>query len=462
MLNQFYPSSDSLHSRYWIWRFSWVGHIDLIFGGWADAYTNAVFRLLEGLDVPTRALIGPWAHVWPQYGTPGPAINFLKESLRWWDQWLKGEDTGIMDEPRVISWMQDTMPPRAEYEERPGRWITDLDWPSPYVETATYHLGAATLQREEPDETPVISLRSAEDTGSTSGHWFPHGSGPEMPLDQRLEEGNSLVFETAPMEDHLEVLGQPVARLRLGVDKPQAHLALCLSDVMPDGRATRVSYGMLNLSHRNGHDQPAPLEPGKVYDISIPLNFCGQRFPVGHRIRLAISTAFWPTIWPSPETVTLILHTGDSCLDLPVRPIRETEDPFQDLGEAEAASPLSFSVIEPGHAEWTTARHARSGLSEYVRTFNTGIKKREDIALTFGGYGEERFTINPLDPLSASATASWNRFLERGQWSARAITSTTLTADRETFHVTAELDAYEGDTRIFSRNWSFSIPRDNV
>ena len=79
-------------------------------GGWADAYTNAVPRLLEGLKVPRLGLIGPWAHVYPQDGMPGPAIGFLQEALRWWDHWLKGEDRGIMAEPMLRAFIEHWSP----------------------------------------------------------------------------------------------------------------------------------------------------------------------------------------------------------------------------------------------------------------------------------------------------------------------------------------------------------------
>ncbi len=101
--------------------------------GWADGYCNAVFRLLEGIDVPRKGLVGPWAHKYPHLGEPGPAIGFLQESLRWWDQWLKGKETGIMDEPMLRLWMQDSAPPSARYDERPGRWVAEPDWPSPNI-----------------------------------------------------------------------------------------------------------------------------------------------------------------------------------------------------------------------------------------------------------------------------------------------------------------------------------------
>ena len=80
-------------------------------GGWTDGYTNSVLRLLEGLPGPRKGLIGPWPHAFPHYVTPGPAIGFLQEALRWWDHWLKGVDTGVMDEPMLRVWMQESVPP---------------------------------------------------------------------------------------------------------------------------------------------------------------------------------------------------------------------------------------------------------------------------------------------------------------------------------------------------------------
>ncbi|MCF8038905.1 MAG: CocE/NonD family hydrolase, partial [Desulfohalobiaceae bacterium] len=99
--------------------------------GWADGYTNAVFRLLANLKVPRKGLIGPWSHLYPHLGRPGPAIGFLQEELRWWDLWLKDRETGIMDEPMLRAWMQDSVPPTTSYEHRPGRWICEFEWPSP-------------------------------------------------------------------------------------------------------------------------------------------------------------------------------------------------------------------------------------------------------------------------------------------------------------------------------------------
>ena len=111
-------------------------------GGWTDGYTNSVLRLLEGLPGPRKGLIGPWPHAFPHYVTPGPAIGFLQEALRWWDHWLKGVDTGVMDEPMLRVWMQESVPPAPWMDEVPGRWVAEDAWPSPRLDPLTLRLDA--------------------------------------------------------------------------------------------------------------------------------------------------------------------------------------------------------------------------------------------------------------------------------------------------------------------------------
>ncbi len=112
----------------------------LAVGGWADAYTNTVPRLVERLNCPRRAIIGPWGHVFPERGVPGPRIGFLQECVRWFTHWLLGEDTDAMDEPMLRAWIQETLPPADFYAERPGRWVAESAWPPPSVRTDTLAL----------------------------------------------------------------------------------------------------------------------------------------------------------------------------------------------------------------------------------------------------------------------------------------------------------------------------------
>ena len=94
-------------------------------GGWADGYTNATARMIKNLNVPNKALIGPWSHVRPDRGYPGPSVNYLNEMARWWAYWLRGEDTGIMQEPRIALYVQEGAPPILSYAICPD---TGISW----------------------------------------------------------------------------------------------------------------------------------------------------------------------------------------------------------------------------------------------------------------------------------------------------------------------------------------------
>ncbi|MEJ2699936.1 MAG: CocE/NonD family hydrolase, partial [Desulfuromonadales bacterium] len=292
--------------------------------GWADGYSNAVFRLMEKLQVPRKGLIGPWSHRYPHEGQPGPAIGFLQECLRWWDQWLKGEETGVMDGPMLRVWMLDSVPPTTRYATRPGHWVGEPSWPSPNIEERVYtlawrHIAPGFGEHPEVEET----IRSPLTVGLFAGKWCSYSATPDLPHDQRQEDGGALVFESEPLVHQMEIMGAPVVELELTSDKPVAMVAVRLSDVAPDDKATRVTYGLQNLTHRNGHDQPEPLDPVRRYRIRIKLNDIAQVFPPGHRFRISLSTSYWPLAWAPPSPVRLTIFTGLSRLILPVRAPRD-------------------------------------------------------------------------------------------------------------------------------------------
>ena len=295
-------------------------------GGWADAYSNAIPRMLAGLSVPRIAVIGAWGHCLGHDGSPGPAIGFLQEALRWWDRWLKGVDTGIMNEPMLRAWMQDADVPRAGYAERPGRWVAEPVWPPEQgITERRYGLDPSGLVAVSRSNS-VLTLCSPLDTGVASGAWCSYGNGNDLPADQRYDDAGSMVFDTAPLDTRLEILGAPVAELELEVDQPVAMTALRLCDVAPDGASLRVSYGLLNLTHRDGHERPARLEPGRRYRVRVQLADAAHAFAPGHRIRLALSTSYWPIAFPPPTPVTLSVHCAGSTLTLPERAVRAEDE----------------------------------------------------------------------------------------------------------------------------------------
>ena len=189
--------------------------------GWADGYCRSVFRLMENLQGPKKGLIGPWAHRYPHMGEPGPAIGFLQDELRWWDHWLKGQETGIMDEPQLRLYMRDSAPPQGWYNDRPGRWGAEPSWPSPNIARTDFDLGAGgSLSLNNTTGHAVFRHSSPADAGMASGKWCGYSKPGDSPLDQRREDGGSLCFETAPLPEPLEIAGDANLRQRVSVNRP--------------------------------------------------------------------------------------------------------------------------------------------------------------------------------------------------------------------------------------------------
>jgi uncharacterized protein len=432
--------------------------------GWADGYSNAVFRVLANLDVPRKGIIGPWSHKYPHLGEPGPAVGFLQEVVEWWDHWLKDVDNAALDVPMLRTYMQESLPPSTAYEERPGRWVGEPGWPSPHVETREHAL--ARYRMAPPGETVAkeeLTVESPLSVGQFAGKWASYNAPPDLPYDQREEDGGSLVFDTDVLAERCELLGAPVVRLEVSVDRPVAMVAARLSDVSPEGRATRITYGLLNLTHRDGHDEPEPLVPGQHYEVEIQLNGVAQAIPAGHRIRLSLSTSYWPLAWPPPEPVYLSVFTGSSSLALPVRPASEHDGvQVRPFGDPEGATPLTTTQVHPGDWKWEVSRD----LIDYTSTLHivkdVGTVHYDDIDLDVTRRAEEKYTCVADDFESAQGDVRWTMSFSRADWAVEVFTRQTLTCTDDVFIVNAELDGYEGPHRRFSNNWEITLPRDHM
>jgi predicted acyl esterase len=422
-------------------------------GGFADGYTNAVPRLLAGLSVPRKGLVGPWAHAFPDDALPGPSIGFLQECVRWWDRWLKGAENGVMDEPQFRVWLQDSLPPRPAYETRPGRWVAEEEWPTGRIERRVERL---------PGDAPR-ELLGVQGTGTEAGVWCSDGQSADLPGDQRPDDALSLVFDLEPLDEPLELLGFPAVELALSADRPQALIAVRLCDVAPDGASALVTRGVLNLAHRESHEQPAPLEPGRRYDVRVELDFAAYTVPAGHRLRVAVSPTYWPWAWPSPAPVRLTVFPSESRLELPVRPPRPEDAELRDFGEPEHAPPLEVEALDGIPAGRSLRRDLATGLLEQVFDWDLGGAQRFVTAdLLSDDASHTVYSIVDGDPLSAAVRFRATSGMARDGWRTRSQVTAEMTSDAESFHVTTRLEAIEGEDTVFEREWTFAIPRDHV
>ena len=432
-------------------------------GGWADAYSNAILRLLSGLKAPRKGLIGPWAHLYPHDGVPGPAIGFLQEALHWWDHWLKGIDRGMMAEPMLQVWMQESVLPKPFYKHRPGRWVAETEWPSPRIMRKRHWLDPGRLG-SVPTIKTQLDFRSPQTTGFGAGEWCGFGAPGEAPPDQRGDDGCSLTFDSEPLRERLEILGAPAVTLEVAADQPVALIAVRLNDVAPDGASSRVTYGLLNLTHRSGHEHPEPIEPGKRYVISVTMNDVAHAFSPKHKLRLAISTSYWPIAWPAPQPVTVSLFTGASFVDLPVRPpdpkdnlLRPFESPERAAAETTELRPAALKrIVERDRTTNETIYTVSSGRGDLDSAKLTRIKA---IGLEVGHTTLKRFRIGEEDPGMAQAEVIQKTWFRRGAWKTRVETCTRFSSSPEEFQLEAELVAYEDDDLFFTRAWTRRIKR---
>jgi hypothetical protein len=430
-------------------------------GGWVDGYPSAVFRLMEGLRVPKKALIGGWSHDWPQDAVPGPAIGFLQEALRWWDHWLKGVDTGIMDEPPIRVWMQDAVPPLPHYDLRPGRWVAEPSWPSPNVTERRFELGSGqegACRRER-------SIVGLQHTGIDAGEWCAWGGWggrDNLPPDQRAEDGRSLCFTWPPLSDAIDVLGFPIAVLRVSSDRPNAFVAARLCDVAPDGSSTLITRGLLNLTHRAGHEVPEPLEPGREYEVEVRMRAIAYSLPAGHRLRLAVSPTYWPWAWPSPHAARLTVFTHGSRLELPVRGRRPEDAELRPFEPPEIAKPIEVEVLRPGGGRLVHRDVAAQRTELVVNVDQLWDRRFVSSGLETIERGVDTYSIIDGDPLSARIECERTVGTTQGAWKTLINASSTMSCTASSFLVRCSLVASEGDEQVFARDWLFALPRDHV
>ncbi|MCA9917766.1 MAG: CocE/NonD family hydrolase, partial [Anaerolineales bacterium] len=432
-------------------------------GGWADSYNNSIPRLMAELTGPRKALIGPWSHAFPeQCDSPGPAIGFLQESLRWWDHWLKGIDTGIMDEPMIRTWLQDAVPPAPNYAVRNGRWLGDPSWPSPHVQEKVYFLNEHRLD-DAPQPTQEISFVGLQAHGLDGGGWGGHGSPGESPGDQRPADGESLTFTSQPLTEPMNMLGYAEVQLTLKVDQPLALVAVRLCDVDENGRSTLITWGLLNLTHHRSHETPAPLVPGQVYTVTVPLNVMAYRLPAGHRWRVGISPTYLRHAWPSPKPVTLTLLLGEGCkLVVPERPYHPLDDTLPEFPPAEIAPPEPIETLRHEARRQTVTREATTGTTTYTLHQDSGRIRYQNHGLELDDISTHTLTIRDDDPLSLEQTVVFRLEYKREDWQVAMKTESKLTADEHHFYLSNVMEGYEGSVRLFFKAWTKQIARHGV
>jgi len=425
-------------------------------GGWRDGYPNPPLRLYQELQVPKKLIVGPWNHAVPDVGIPGPRIDHLHEVVRWLDHWCKGRDTGIMEEPPVVLFVQHAEPPVVDRVESAGEWRAETDWPAPGAGERTLHLGEAGALGPEPGGDGEDRFEYVPDVGVTAGLWSG-GLQFGLPGDQRPDEAFSLVYTTAPLEEDLHVIGRPRAVLHVSSTAEVIGFAASLSDVAPDGASHLVAKGMLNATRRNSLTDPEPLVPGEVYELDVPIDTTAWVFPQGHRIRLAVASADWPNVWPTPEPASNRIFRGSarpSRLVLPTVPAQPSAQAPEFLPSPKAMQRHGDRTSPP---TWEVTHDILAGRSRVhihegsdVRVNDTTVVRRE-YELTAG--------VARNEPAGASARGRHLTRITRPNGVTEGSSDVSIQATPTHFHVTIDLELRVNGAPHHTRRWVESVPR---
>ena len=435
----------------------------LAIGGWGDAYKNTVSRLVENLTAAgaVKGIVGPWVHKYPHLaGCTEPRIGFLQEALRWWDKWLKDIDTGVENDPQYSVYLMEGVRPRTFYEQRDGVWISENNWPKGLSWKAMHfgHDGCLLHTDGATAEKLALKVSSPQHCGLSGGEYCAIWLGPELPGDQRRDDAFSLCFTSEPLEEALAIVGAPKIHLRLSADRPKAQITVRLNHIFPDdGAATRITYGVLNLCHRNSHAEPELLPIGEEVDVSFSLDQIAYRVPKGHKVRVALSTNYWPLLWPSPETAVLTVTSGT--LDLPLRASGITDDDERSFAAAESGTRLELESLREASNSRRIIEDMNTGLVTLEILDDFGKNRDKTHGLVSGSVGREWWIIHPDDPLSAHGKTHWTTETAREGWSIRTETFAEMTSDKENYFLTAKLEAYENDQLVFGKDVCETISR---
>jgi len=429
-------------------------------GGWYDGYRDSIPRMLANVKAPVKAMIGAWSHAWPHEPYPEPGMEWRHEAVRWFDHWLKGIDTGILEEPRFAVYVRNWHPPGPYLEYAPGSWRYEDGWPIARIrDEVLYPQDDRTLARGKPPAATHL-LR-----------YFPavgiEGGGPVMwwgdvAHDQRPTDAFSLIYDSAALTADTEILGLPRATLEVSADAPRANWIARLSDVAPDGTVTQVAGAAFNGSHRLSAREPSAIVPGERFTIDIEMHFTSWVFPRGHRMRLAVNNAQWPMLWPTPDPMTTSLHLGaGSRLSLPVVPFEQRPVP--------AFLPPRQDPALPGYESLDTGTSSGYGeISAVERNPQTGAATA--IATNSGAsrfpWGTERYhetirhSVKDREPANASVLGSHRMEVElpdrRLSWEA----SLSFRSDHENFYYSYQRRLSENGKLLREKIWTRTIPRD--
>jgi len=427
-----------------------------LIGGFQDGYRNSIVRMLERVPAPVHAWVGPWNHDWPNTSIYGPRVEWRDRAVRWFDHWLKGIDNRVEREPRLIFFQQHSHPPGGERQDVPGEWRAD-SWPPQGVRHETWFLAPNRELTAAPATAAIDRLWYVPSAGTELGFWWG-----ELLGDQRPADAYSLTYDSAPLNADVTMFGRAHVRLLAAADAPLADWFVRLEDLAEDGRVTAITGAGLNGAQRNSLDEPEPLVPGKEYALDLDLYLSSWVWPRGHRIRVAVSNAQWPMLWPTPYLMTTTLRLGGregSAIVLPIIPTHgRAPAPFAPPEPSEQAPGVSTpggDYAWPG--SWKLERDETHGRTTVTWRGTSGM------VFPWGSFEHLEQIVYHIDDAHPESATVEGEAQSVEHLKDRVLTyrgHIALKSDASAFHYSASRSLLRDGVMLRTRSWQEDIARD--
>ena len=427
-------------------------------GGWRDGYATCNLRTFQNLKVPKKVLIGPWNHTRPDVALPGPRIDYLCEVMRWCDHWLKDEANGVMDESPIAVFMQAYDDPKADRLDTRGYWRAEKTFPVPdHTERRMFLRGSGRLNAHEPDYDQESDVYDYHPTVGLCGGLWSAGVPFGLPTDQRPDEVYGLTYTSEALDVPMEILGQPRVALHVSSRAEVMAFVVKLCDVAPDGTSALVCSGVLNGTRRHSLSKPEPMMPDEIYKLGIDLDATAWRFEPGHRIRVFVSSADFPNLWPTPFAGENAVFRGRECpsqIILPIAPTKEMQDEVAFTPSRATVQPYRLGPQEP---VWETVQDVmgdRTGVR--LRTRGTS-RVNEQTEVT----NDQQLTLwaNNRDPADVSGIGKRFRKIVRTDGETVVDSVYAIRSTDQAFHVTIDLNVTVNGLPHFQKRWVKTFER---
>lgn len=411
-----------------------------LIGGLLDGYRDTPIRALEAsAPAPVKVEIGPWVHAWPDNGSPGPNYEWRERAARWWDHWLRDIDTGLLREPRLLVFQREGHPPDPALALTPGAWRAE-EWPVPGARRDTVRLGAG-------DSDTLHYVASA---GTAAGEWWGEPTG-----DMATDGATSLTYDLPADTTRRVLLGMPQVRLVVRHGAPLAHWSARLEDVAPDGRVALVTGGAMNAAMRHSSTSPTRLTPGALDTLAFDLHFTTWTVAAGHRLRLALSNAQFPMLWPTPFPMVSTVSPRDSWVALPTAPPADVRRaPALPVPDERSARPGVAYLADSSYGP-LVSRDADGATS--VRWYTASTWRIGETH--FADLEEEHYRVHDGAPERASFRGRAVREIIRDRDTLRLETRIGISGSRDALAVEVVRTLARDGAPLRTRRWQERIPR---